>query len=293
MSAPVPVTYLADLNMPDEKLRRCFLREMAVNGVKHLVLSAPLIARIDGDFEFAEVIGREVAAEGLSFMDSHAPYGAPHWDLNCDLEHERHSLMLRHKLHMRIAADFNVHTMTIHVGGDHLYPEIPLEKHFSRICSMLDGLLPVAEKLNIILCLENSWARSASTQSLWYIKEKFPTSHLGFCYDAGHDNIMNNGRLYDTGPAYERWNAVGINPPPWEDDKLEKMLPHVVNCHLHDNMGNFDRHDLPGRGNVDWQKVTALLRKAPRLQVIQSEVNILRNCIAIPELTGTFEKIFN
>ena len=75
-------------------------------------------------------------------------------------------------------------------------------------------------------------------------------------------------------------------------DFLDAMLPHIVNCHIHDNDGMHDQHDLPGRGCADWNKIVALLKKAPRLQVLQSEVAIAGNTVAARELVETFERIF-
>ena len=142
------------------------------------------------------------------------------------------------------------------------------------------------------MALENSWDRANSADSLLKIKALYPTDYLGFCYDSGHANIIDNGRLYPNGVAWERWQALGIAEPVWEDQTLEKMLPYVVNCHLHDNDGSRDAHDLPGRGNVNWAKTVSLLRQAPRLQVIQCEVNYLINTIAIREMVETFDKLF-
>ena len=90
---------------------------------------------------------------------------------------------------------------------------------------------------------------------------------------------MNNGRLYATGQGWDGWRAAGKEPV-WEDKALEKLLPHVVNCHLHDNNGWRDEHKLPGRGNVNWPHIIGLLESAPRLKVIQSEV--------LPVFSGTF-----
>ena len=58
-----------------------------------------------------------------------------------------------------------------------------------------------------------------------------------------------------------------------DDAVLEKMLPHVVNCHLHDNDGMTDRHWLPGDplGAIDWKSVVPMLLSAPRLRAIQCE----------------------
>lgn len=106
---------------------------------------------------------------------------------------------------------------------------------------------------------------------------------------------MDNDRLYDQGADWTRWQAIGRDTPPWESatEKLQRMLPHIVNCHLHDNDGAADQHDLPGNGCIDWQKTVDLLNQAPRLQVMQSEVISLCNRLAIKTVLDKFAQLFN
>ncbi len=272
----------------------CRLREFAVNGAEHIVLSSPLLKHLIAQPEQVEKFAKLLAAENLSFGDAHAPYGM-HWDLICVFEEERPALFVRQKMALTIAAELGCKTVTIHTGADHLFPEIPFEKHISRACDMLEKLLKEAEKLNITLCVENGWGKLTSLDVLLMLNDRFHCSNFGFCYDSGHANIMDSGRLFTEGEAYSRWKAIGVEIPPWEDAavRLERMLPNVVNCHLHDNYGNKDQHALPGNGNVKWEKIIPLLRRAPRLQAIQSEVNLERNALSVKSVTQAFEKLFS
>ena len=293
MSAPAPISYLFDFLSYPENLRKCRLNEFAANGAKHLVLSSPLLKHLIAHPEQAKKFAGELTESGLSFGDAHAPYGM-HWDLICVFEEERPALFIRQKMALIMAAALGCKTVTMHTGADHLFPEITTEKHLSRACDMLEKLLPEAEKLNITIAVENGWGKLTSLDTLLYLREKFPSPNFGFCYDSGHANIMDSGQLYTEGEAYLRWNAVGVAVPPWEDAavRLERMLPDVVNCHLHDNYGNKDQHDLPGKGNVKWDKIIPLLQKAPRLQAVQCEVNLERNALPVKAVTETFDKLF-
>ena len=51
---------------------------------------------------------------------------------------------------------------------------------------------------------------------------------------------MDKGRNYPECNAITAARNVGRETPSWDDKILEKMLPHVVNCHIHDNMGQVD-----------------------------------------------------
>ena len=44
---------------------------------------------------------------------------------------------------------------------------------------------------------------------------------------------------------------------------------------------------------IDWQKTVALLKKAPRIKAIQSEVIIERNAIAVKDVAAKFKELFN
>ena len=111
---------------------------------------------------------------------------------------------------------------------------------------------------------------------------------MGVCYDAGHANIM---------------TGVGKDPslygqemlPPcggeivFEDHALEKLAPHIVTCHLHDNNGYSDQHDLPGTGTICWETLIGRLSECPRILSMQCEVSVLSRRIPIRRLCTTFD----
>ena len=127
---------------------------------------------------------------------------------------------------------------------------------------------------DVIICIENSMSRAACPAEVVKLKNEYPTDYLGLCYDSGHANQLDNGRYAPGGEIWKFWQTVGVPEPEWDDSIIEKMLPEMVNCHLHDNDGSCDSHSIPGEGNTDWKKVVAMLKKAPRLQAVQCEVKI-------------------
>ena len=285
----VPVTYV--FVGSDENALRHLFPEFAANGAENIVLTDQLISAVMCKYSFADVIRKYLDLTGLRFVDSHAPFG-PGIDLNCPIAEARRNLVLRHKLALNIAADFGVDTMTIHIGNDSRFPDVPLEKQLEFVRAGLDELLPEAEKCGIVICIENIWSRINTPDRLLEIKSHFDTPYLGFCYDAGHANLMTNGRNYPDGAANKWWNMFGETPD-WDDPILEKMLPHVVNCHLHDNSGEEDRHMLCGKGTVDWKKVSSLLKTAPRLKNIQCEAISLWSNASIRELVESTNAALN
>ena len=285
----VPVTYIFIGN--DETALRTALPEFAANGVQNVVLSDLLVAAIMHKYSFAKVIQKYLDMTGTKFVDSHAPFG-PEIDLNCPLAEERRKLVLRHKLALNIAADFGVDTMTIHIGNDHRFPETALDKQLDFVRAGLDELLPEAEKCGVTICIENIWSRINTPDRLLQLKSYFDTPYLGFCYDAGHANLMTNGKDYPEAAANKVWGTFGETPD-WNDPILEKMLPHIVNCHLHDNDGSSDQHKLCGKGSVDWKKVVSLLKTAPRLRNMQCESLSHINNFSIKEMIDTTLAVLN
>jgi len=284
----VPVTFLFDFEYTDSKTRPYVMHEFAANGAEHLVLTDTLISMIFQDYSLQKTLLQEMAAEGLTFMDAHAPFGLMR-DLACPVVECRPQMLLRHKLSLQIAAEMGIKTITIHTGGSEIaHPGYDLETRYDNIKRSLDELLPVAEELGITICLENIWNQINTPERLLGIKAEFPTDALGFCYDAGHANIMDKGRDF---PDSLPFKCCGDVPPQFDDQILEKMLPHVVNCHLHDNNGILDQHRNIGRGNIDWKHIVGLLKKAPRLQVIQSEVIPVRTGDAIRDICEKFREL--
>ena len=272
-----------------ENARRQMMADFAAAGAKHLVLTDGLLNMIAGDPKLYRELPLELADAGLSFADAHLPYRGC-CDLWVPIPERRPQLLARMKFMLQLIADYGIRTCTVHTGNRVYYPAYTLAQHRDAARASLDELLPLAEKLDITLCLENLFKPLSDLKTIIELNEEFRSDHLGACFDSGHANVMERGMNYPDCVAISRWEAFDMRIE-WAEDLLEKMLPYVVNCHLHDNCGAADAHDLPGRGTVDWQNVVAKLRTAPKLKCIQSEVKPLRNRIAIDTLVGTFNDL--
>ena len=270
-----PLTFLIYFNTaiaPLKDVRLQLWNDYAAAGAKHIVLSDELLRLFSGFGKYVPEIRAEVEAAGLKFLDAHAPFGP--WDNYClPDEAARPAMIARQKLALQLCADFDVHTITAHVGGRPLiFAEYTVEQIVECTIRTLDELLPVAEKLDVTIGIENSTNPLSSPEQLLAIVRHFNSPHLGICYDAGHANQMARPIDDPEAPVVKTFANHGIDSPQWDDQILEKMLPEVVICHLHDNDGIVDQHRLPGLGNVDWRRIMPLLlEKASRLQCIQDE----------------------
>ena len=101
---------------------------------------------------------------------------------------------------------------------------------------------------------------------------------------------MEEGHKFEENAVNDLWHAVGCEPV-WQQNILEEMLPDVVNCHLHDNNGQWDNHWLPGAGTIDWKRIIGLLKNAPRLKNIQSEVQLPGDKLSIRAVVEKFNEL--
>lgn len=289
---PVPLTFLYDFENCSEKMYPVIMEEFASNGAKHLVLSDTLIDRMTRKSSNISAMEKYMQTSGLSFCDAHGIFG-PEWCLNCPNKALKNAMLHQQKLALDLCQYFGVKTITIHVGSMRplINQKISREAHIEAMKDSLAELVPYAEKNDVVICIENIWHHINMPEALLEVKKEFPSPHLGFCFDAGHANVMDKGRLAPEGAAWEGWRFCGVDTPQWDDKILDKMLPYIVNCHIHDNDGTKDAHDLPGRGNIDWKKVFSKLLTAPNLKVIQSEVLPVNAGVSIPLLCKTFREL--
>ena len=285
----VPVTFLYDWEFPSDHDRQTVMYELAANGAKHIVLSDTLIKMIGRTPNLYRQLRREVAAAGLDFVDAHAPFRGD-CDPNCPDPKVRPFMLAHLKLMLQIVHDFGVKSCCVHIGNV-FYRDYTLEQHREATCRTLDELLPLAEKLDVTICLENLQRIGSHVDDLLGYFGRYPSRHLGACFDAGHANIMENGMKLPTCSGRASFDELGV-PVQWEKNVLDRLQPYIVNCHLHDNDAASDQHVLPGQGNIDWGKLVPKLLSAPRLMCVQSEVIPLRAQQPIRPLCEKFRELF-
>ena len=285
----VPITFLYDWEFPSDKDRQTVMYEFAANGAKHLILTDTMLQMIGRYPRLYREFRQEVANAGLDFVDAHAPFR-----FDCDPlvpDPAIRPYMLAHlKYILHIVSDFGVKTCCVHIGNV-LYPGYTAAQHRDAVCRTLDEVLPLAEKLDVTICLENIFRPINSVDDVIFFNEKFRSEHLGACFDSGHANITEFGQKYPDCPVYKAYKGWE-EPPRWDAKVLDRLLPYIVDCHLHDNDASADQHLLPGKGTIDWKTLVPKLLSAPRLKCIQSEVIPLRVQQPIRPLCDKFRELF-
>ncbi len=258
--------------------------DFAAAGVEKLVLPHKWARRFLGEAGFAAECLRAVRAAGLAFCDAHAPYGAA-WDLNGDQsEVDAHRRLLDH------CAACGIGTYTIHIGPP--YGGQSVSESVAQSCRTVEKLLPAAVDAGVVIACENIYYPTTTSACLLSVLQTFESPFLRFCYDSGHANLMTRGvqagSLCDWVLAY--WEKTGIAPG---EDDFDALRPYLATCHLHDNGGEGDDHNLPGAAGctIDWPALKAWLLEAPGLRSLQTEAHAVAYRLSAATVVGAFRRI--
>lgn len=110
-----------------------------------------------------------------------------------------------------------------------------LELNYKLGFESFNSIFKEAENIKLKVALENT----QMFQYTDFLLNEFDSEFVGFCYDSSHDFV--NGQ--SCGEILYKWK--------------EKLFA----VHLSDNDGICDRHWMPGKGHVNWSKITNLLKQ--------------------------------
>ena len=253
---------------------RAAVREFLDNGVRRFVINSEFIGQLilsPEKVNFLHSVCREMDVE---FCSVHGMDGDD-FDLNIPVPERRPAMFQDHIRAMEIAAGFGCRTYTIHVGAAfYCYKHVPLSTLRPLALETLEKLLPAAEKLGMVIAVENSFEMPNSAKEVIGLVNHFGGHPaLGVCYDTGHANCMASAPGKDKSkyePYFPKcWWENGVI---WEDNALDTLKDQVVTCHIHDNNGYGDLHGMPFDGTIDWRDLMPRLTACPRMIDFQTEV---------------------
>lgn len=287
----VPISFYHNWEAIPETMQDSFINEFKANGVKDFVLVNPVLENFIKNPSSFKVWLMLKQRNNINIQDAHMPFGE-HMDLACPDRGRRAKMIEEQKLALAYATDLGCKTATIHVGAfESVIFQTPNSVIRPLVVDALEKLIPEAEKLGIVLAIENSFERSNSTDEILYYISQFSSPNFGVCFDSGHANLME----YFPGKEYDKYfggvTLAWLDNIEYCNDALDKLLPHIVTCHLHDNDGYCDSHMMPFDGIVDWEKVMSKLSTAPRLMTMQTEVGMFKYGYSVNQLVSTFNKI--
>ncbi|HID11478.1 MAG TPA: sugar phosphate isomerase/epimerase [Candidatus Latescibacteria bacterium] len=144
---------------------------------------------------------------------------------------------------IKLAHDLGAEIVVVHPGelpGD--YPEDCLPLSRENFIEGLQGALELAEELGVTIALENK-ARGRNRGLIHSPKE-----HLDLIEALDSPNCR---VAFDVGHAH----TFGLDLIGY----LERVLPHLVEVHLHDNDGSMDYHRPLGGGTIEFEPLLLAL----------------------------------
>ena len=164
-----------------------------------------------------------------------------HRDQTCDLASldpaQRNKALADHQQTVNLAADLGGCILVTH---DIAIPEPDQPEGLERRATFVDSMAQIAEYAapkGVRLALENiPRGYTNEPDRLVTLMEDLDEPNVGVVIDTGHRNMSGD-------------------PP----TTLRAIGKHLITLHLHDNHGEADEHLLPGRGNINWQQVSAAL----------------------------------
>lgn len=267
------------------------LCEFADNGAESVVLTDEWGKRLVKEPGFYTTLLGWLRESGMKIFECHGLWSIA-YDLNITDRPRRRAMIEEHKLCMEYAADLGCRTYVMHIGAfDCYYKDTTLEEMRRLAVESLEKLIPAAEKLGIIIAIENSFEPSNTPDEVLYFLNYFNTSVLGCCFDTGHANIMAKTPGKDPAKYASYMNVCWKNGVVEEADAFGKLAPHIVTCHLHDNDGYGDAHNLPGTGTIDWKTLIPALKNCPRIVSMQNETSAGAYHVSIAKLCRTFDEL--
>ncbi len=181
------------------------------------------------------------------------------YDMNsASLDHRIAALTReRYSTNLQVAAELGACNVVFHVNYLHVIrnPDY-LEDWTRRQVDFWSDLIQLAERLNLVIALENMWEPEPGI--ILNVLKQVQSPHLGTCLDVGH------AHLYSESLPFAAW--------------LEQLQGWLVHFHMNNNRGLYDEHlplDAEG-GIVDYGAVIPLIEALPRPPYVSLEMNNLK-----------------
>lgn len=251
------------------------VREFVDNGCRKFVITSTLLRNMIDSADTLKMVQNICSDMEVEFSAVHGMFGKWQGDLNCTNTDVRPGLIADHIKGMEIAASFGCKSYVVHIGAaEYCYDHIPIDVLRPLAIDAVEKMLPAAEKLGMIIAVENSQEpTNTAAETLKIVSAFGGNPHVGVCFDTGHANIIATapGKSMDKFEPYmyRCWWENGIV---CEDDAIDILKDHIVTCHIHDNNGYGDNHGMPFDGTLNWREMMPKLFACPRMIDYQTEV---------------------
>ena len=194
--------------------------------------SSLLHLQMDSFVSYFQRLKKELDKYNLKVIQLHS-----FWDPEYEYNHQEEDVFLYYEKAVIAASILNTKYVVAHpvpVKGHYLWEMVDYSLLVKANKEFLNRLLPVAEKYNVYIALENLPFFNAkelfSPSGTLRLVQEINHPNLVMCLDTGHFNMFDE-EIYDF---------------------LIKGKDYVKCLHIHDNNGHTDSHSVPYLGNFDW-----------------------------------------
>ncbi|MFK3781472.1 sugar phosphate isomerase/epimerase family protein [Agrobacterium sp. NPDC089420] len=164
--------------------------------------------------------------------------------------------LLQNRIDLAVA--FGAPNVVLHVDiVDEVFENPENEaRFFEPLERSLDDLRPYCARSGVQIAVENLPKASADNYLLLFdwLFTRYEADFIGLCYDSGHWEMIEPGRV----------------------SVLERHGKRLIATHIHDNFSAMDDHLLPFDGKVNWDIVTKAIAATPYVTPLNFETPIDR-----------------
>jgi sugar phosphate isomerase/epimerase len=219
------------VNIPYSMLRVRFEEVLAAGLLPEIVFDASTLDNLNK--KEARELAQRLRQRGLE-NTIHGPFR----DLSPGGDDPKIRAVTRERLRqtLDLAEIFKPRCVVFHPGYDPWRFQDHNQFWLDRSAETWKPIVERAARMDTILALENVFEKIPTT--ILSLLERIASPNFGHCLDIGHFNVF-------AATTIENW--------------VRTMAPHIVEIHLHDNMGETDDHLPIGQGNIDFKRFSRLI----------------------------------
>lgn len=185
------------------------------------------------DWDYTRRLKGKLEELALRVVSLHAPFSQEMDISQVDEEKRKFAVSeIKKAIDVLLFLEGNILVFHPSTAPSHFENLIQKMYRLSQAKKSIDEVLEYCQDKPVRLALENQLPHILCGYSVDLLKLvwEINSQKLGICFDTSHANLAEN--VCDVVKKFKNW---------------------VISLHVSDNLGSSDEHNLPGRGNINWQ----------------------------------------
>lgn len=216
---------------------------------------------LDTDLILDEIC-EKISSSGVKINAFHMPFGVPWMDLTCPWESDRDGMIEWILGAIKKMNQVNPYAYVFHPGTNVLSPSAR-DKRFANLC---DTATVLAKNTDKMICVENMVGGNLLSKVEQVEDLMLKTDGVGVVLDVNH---------------------LLCDKP---EDAILRLKKNIKTLHISDYDFVTERHELPGKGKIEWNKVIGALESVGYEGVFNYELN---GRYTLKDIKENYDKLFN